>query len=122
MSDPRLDALGDKLKAFEEKRQGGRKPDQNDDASATEMNAGARAGMELVVSVVAGCALGYGLDRWLGTAPWLMILFLFLGMGAGFMSVYRINNKLDSSIGFAALQKAQKNVTKPPEIEGDEED
>jgi ATP synthase protein I len=39
--------------------------------------------------VVIGTALGYGLDRWLGTSPWLFLLFFFLGLAAGMRTVFR---------------------------------
>ena len=44
---------------------------------------------QLVVGVAAGGLLGYLLDRWLGSAPWLMVLFLGLGFAAGLMNVVR---------------------------------
>ena len=50
-------------------------------------------GINLVVSVLVGMALGYGLDQWLGTKPWLMLLFLFLGFSAG---LRRIMQQLDA--------------------------
>jgi ATP synthase protein I len=46
-------------------------------------------GLELGISVVIGWAFGAWLDRKLGTAPWLMIVFLLIGITAGFRSVYR---------------------------------
>ena len=36
-----------------------------------------------------GLAGGYYGDRWLGTAPWLMLLGLLLGIVAGFVSMLR---------------------------------
>jgi hypothetical protein len=33
-------------------------------------------GFEMALSVVIGLGIGYYLDKWLGTAPWLMILWL----------------------------------------------
>ena len=34
-----------------------------------------RIGVELVAGVGVGAGIGYFLDRWLGTGPWLLILF-----------------------------------------------
>ena len=45
--------------------------------------------MELAAGLAIGVAIGYFLDQWLGTSPWLMILFLFLGMAAGIRNVQR---------------------------------
>ncbi len=115
MPDDPLKNLSDRIAGFRQEHT----PQPGADGG---MNAGAQAGLELVTSIIAGALIGWGLDSWLGTKPWLLILFLFLGVGAGFMSVYRINNKLDASVGFAALQKAQKTATKPPETSDDEDD
>ena len=48
-----------------------------------------RIGVELVAGVGVGAGIGYFLDRWLGTGPWLLILFFFLGAAGGIMNVYR---------------------------------
>lgn len=51
-------------------------------------------GLELGLSVGAGVALGLILDRFFDTRPWLLLLFSFAGIGAGFMSVYRTLKRL----------------------------
>jgi ATP synthase protein I len=42
-----------------------------------------------------------GLDKWLGTEPWLLVIFLLLGIVAGFRDVYReaqrMQRKADNS-------------------------
>ena len=48
-----------------------------------------RLGLELVVSVGVGAVLGYGIDWWLGSEPWAMIVGVFLGGIAGLLNVYR---------------------------------
>ncbi|MGH8103023.1 MAG: AtpZ/AtpI family protein [bacterium] len=40
-------------------------------------------------SVLAGAAIGYFLDRWLHTSPWFLILWILLGVAAGFRSLFR---------------------------------
>lgn len=49
-----------------------------------------RLGVELVVSTVVGAGLGYLLDTWLGTRPWIMVAGVLLGGVAGFRTVYQI--------------------------------
>lgn len=44
-------------------------------------------GLNLVSSTFIGLAMGYWLDRWLGTEPWLLLIFLVLGIAAGFKNV-----------------------------------
>jgi ATP synthase protein I len=51
---------------------------------------GFRAGVEVVSALVVGVALGWFLDRWLGTWPWLFLLFFVLGSAAGVLNVYRL--------------------------------
>ena len=49
----------------------------------------AGAGLQLAVTIVAFMFLGIWLDKRLGTGPWLVILGVFFGAGAGFYSIYR---------------------------------
>ena len=53
---------------------------------------GLRAGVEVVSALVVGIGLGFALDRWLGTWPWLFLVFFVLGSAAGVMNVYRLFN------------------------------
>ena len=48
-----------------------------------------RLGLELVVAVVVGAVLGYGIDRWLGSEPWAIIVGMFLGGITGMLNIYR---------------------------------
>jgi ATP synthase protein I len=49
-----------------------------------------RIGIELVVAVFLGTGIGWGLDQWFGTKPWLMVVFFMLGTAAGFFNVIRM--------------------------------
>ncbi|ONG47501.1 hypothetical protein BKE38_23250 [Pseudoroseomonas deserti] len=53
---------------------------------------GMRAGVEVVSALIAGSGLGWLLDRWLGTFPWLFMLFFVVGGAAGVLNVYRLFN------------------------------
>lgn len=53
---------------------------------------GFRAGVEVVSALIAGVGLGWLLDRWLGTWPWLFLLFFVFGGAAGVLNVYRLFN------------------------------
>jgi ATP synthase protein I len=46
------------------------------------------AGLAFPVSIVIGYAIGYFLDRWLGTT-FLKVVFLLFGIAAGFLTFYR---------------------------------
>ncbi len=64
-----------------------------------------RITVELVAGVAVGGAIGFGLDRWWGTRPWLMVAFLFLGFAGGLMNAYRAVKGMDDSVGFGAAQR-----------------
>lgn len=49
----------------------------------------ASLGLVLPSSIAVGLFLGYFLDRWLGTAPWLLILFTLFGVISGFLTLVR---------------------------------
>jgi ATP synthase protein I len=46
-------------------------------------------GIALVAATAIGLLIGYGLDRWLGTGPWLTMLFTLFGIAAGFLNLFR---------------------------------
>ncbi|HET7501190.1 MAG TPA: AtpZ/AtpI family protein [Kofleriaceae bacterium] len=52
-------------------------------------------GLELGLSVVVGVLFGMWLDGKLGTQPWLMLVFLILGLVAGFRNVLRAVDRAD---------------------------
>ena len=49
----------------------------------------AGVGLQFAVSIVLFVFLGQWLDRRLGTAPWLLMVGVFVGAGASFYSMYR---------------------------------
>lgn len=48
----------------------------------------ATIGIHLVCSTFVGMAMGWFLDKWLGTKPWFLLIFLLFGIAAGFKNVY----------------------------------
>ena len=44
---------------------------------------------ELVAAVALGTIIGFILDNWFGTKPWLTISFFFMGVAAGILNVIR---------------------------------
>jgi ATP synthase protein I len=46
-------------------------------------------GIALVAATAIGLLIGYSLDRWLGTGPWLTMLFTLFGIAAGFLNLFR---------------------------------
>ena len=90
---PSLDEIDVKLRAAraEQAAQSGR-PTSSDDARgrpSSGMGLGFRIAVELVAGIVVGTGIGVGLDHWLGTRPWLLIVFFLMGAAAGMLNVYR---------------------------------
>lgn len=54
-----------------------------------------RLSSEMVVGVVVGGFIGWWLDYWLGTAPWLLLLFFFLGVAAGILNAVRAATEMN---------------------------
>ena len=62
------------------------------------MAAGMRMASEMVGAVLVGAAIGYGLDLFLGTKPWLLLIFFVLGFAAGVLNVMRGYQRLQTDI------------------------
>ena len=58
------------------------------------MGSAFKLGTELVAAVGVGTIIGFILDSWFGTKPWLMIIFFFLGAAAGMLNVVRTANRM----------------------------
>ena len=53
-----------------------------------------KLGTELVAAVAVGTIIGFILDNWFDTKPWLIIIFFFLGAAAGMLNVIRAANRM----------------------------
>jgi len=89
----RLERLGERLAQASKPSENGSGPRQTADASAFAR--GFRLSTELVGGVLAGAAIGWLLDRWLGISPWGLIVFLLLGFAAGVLNVMRAAGVVD---------------------------
>ena len=45
--------------------------------------------MMLPASIAVGLFFGYWLDKWFGTAPWLLMIMTLLGIAAGLISLIK---------------------------------
>ena len=79
-----LKALSDKLEATKKSHE---VPDVQREKSG--MGEGLKYASEFSAAVIVGAALGYGVDKFAGSAPWGMLVGLLLGFGAGVMNVVR---------------------------------
>jgi ATP synthase protein I len=97
-SDPlaRLDEQLDKARAA-------RRPGQTTDGNPglqQGLALGLRIGVELVTAVIVSVGLGWAIDRWLGTRPWVMLVMFFLGVAAGMLNVYRAVTGTGGAVGY----------------------
>ena len=51
---------------------------------------------ELVAAVLVGTIIGFILDNWFDTKPWLIIIFFFIGVVAGILNVIKSAKKLQN--------------------------
>jgi ATP synthase protein I len=66
----------------------------------------ASVGIEMGIAVAIGAGIGYLLDSWLGTAPWLLLLFLLFGVAAGFKGLIDASRRATSDF---TASKERKN-------------
>lgn len=52
-------------------------------------------GLEFSGSVLGGLALGYYLDRWLGTSPWMVLVMTLGGMAAAIARLVALTRRFD---------------------------
>ena len=72
-----------------------KKQDQLDNEKrGSFMGSAFKLGTELVSAVAVGTIIGFILDSWFDTKPWLIIIFFFLGTAAGILNVIRTANRM----------------------------
>jgi ATP synthase protein I len=87
----RLDRLQELLlKREEERRAEATREPTKGGPFGRAMSLGLTVFSEFVAAIVVGAFLGWQADAWLGTKPWLLVLFMGLGTAAGFWNVYRV--------------------------------
>lgn len=94
----RISDLGQRLDKVKAQRRAEAEVDLDAEMRGRGMAYGMRMAAELVAAVIVGGAIGYGLDRWLGSTPWLFLLFFVLGFAAGVVNVVRAYEKMQKEI------------------------
>ena len=57
-----------------------------------------KLGTELVAAVAVGTIIGFILDSWFDTKPWLIIIFFFMGSIAGILNVVRTAKRMQEKL------------------------
>ena len=62
---------------------------KNKSSNVTSFGKAMKISTELVAAVVVGATLGFILDNWFDTRPWITISFFFMGAAAGILNVIK---------------------------------
>ncbi len=94
-----------RLAATRQARQGDAKEAGEAEWPRLDWGRGMQAGIEIVVGVAVGCLLGWALDAWLGTGPFLLIGGFMLGAAAGMLNAFRSMRRLVDGDGDGSASK-----------------
>jgi ATP synthase protein I len=86
---PSLDELGERLRRLQQTRH----PDQPPESQSRQFGVAYRLLVEMLAGVLVGGGLGWLLDQWLGTRPWLLVAMIVLGLAAGMMNALRVTRQ-----------------------------
>ena len=76
-------------------------------AAGSALGVAWRISIEIVVALVVCTVIGWALDYWFGTKPWLMLIFLFLGGAVGINNAARAALRIDAQATAALQGKSQ---------------
>lgn len=102
---PSLEELDARLRKARESQEERSRPSRFAGAPQGPIGVAWRIGVELVAAMIVGVGGGWLIDRWLGTAPWGLIVMFFLGSAAGIMNVYRAISGLGLAPGYRRNDK-----------------
>ena len=70
---------------------------KNNGSNAASLGKALKISTELVAAVVVGSTIGFFLDNWFDTKPWLTIVFFFMGATAGILNVIKSAKKMQKN-------------------------
>ena len=73
-----------------------KKNKDSDQSSSSNIGVAFKLSTEMVAAVVVGTIIGFILDNWFGTKPWLILIFFFVGVVAGILNVIRSAKSMQS--------------------------
>lgn len=92
--------LDRRLRRFRQERDAASGRTERSPSSRSGLGYALRLGVEIVAALIIGVGIGYMLDRWMNTAPFLALLGFFFGAAAGLMNVYRVATGQGSAVGY----------------------
>lgn len=89
--DARIDALEERLVAAREREEERNKPHTK--SADANYRMGNRVLADLLGGIGGGALIGWVIDRFAGTAPWGLLVMMFLGIIVAFRNIFRMANK-----------------------------
>ena len=80
--------LGTRLK-IAKKKANKNSSTNNKKNTSSSLGAALKLSTEMVAAVLVGSIIGFILDNWFDSKPWLTIIFFFVGAAAGILNVIR---------------------------------
>ena len=65
-------------------------------SSSSNLGIAFKMSTEMVAAVAVGTIIGFILDNWFGTKPWLILIFFFVGVAAGILNVVKSAKNMQS--------------------------
>jgi|TARA_Y100000590_G_scaffold112021_1_gene127713 ATP synthase protein I len=69
---------------------------KNEENNSSKLGIAFKMSTEMVAAVLVGTIIGFILDNWFGTKPWLILIFFFVGVAAGILNVVRSAKKMQN--------------------------
>jgi ATP synthase protein I len=113
----RLRNFGERLDQTLRARQ---RPKTSGSEEGSALSLAFRAITELVVAVAVCMGVGWMLDRYFGTSPWLMLVFMPFGFAAGIWNVMRLGRSKEAEELLDGRAPGEKTL--PPSVKDDEDD
>jgi ATP synthase protein I len=99
----RLDALQRRIAEARGGQPKPAEPSTGADDGGAPIGRALRLGTEMAAALMVALAIGWGLDRWLGTRPIMVIVFFCLGIAAGVLNVFRTVYGVGYAVGYKKL-------------------
>jgi ATP synthase protein I len=105
------DADRARLKALEQRiamvKAAGAPRENHQKKDYSQANLAWRMVIELVAGLGIGFGIGYGLDRFFGTLPIFLVLFIFVGLAAGVKTMMRSAKEVQDKMTVQAAEKGE---------------